>query len=77
MYKWCPESIVLECACGERATYRRANIIGSAVSACPCDKDRMAGIRAELVIELVDEEYEAHHHPWRYWHPSKDSGIPF
>jgi hypothetical protein len=25
----------------------------------------------------VDEDYEAHHHPWRYWYTTKDTGIPF
>ena len=33
--------------------------------------------KEELVLELLDEEYEVHHHPWRYWHPPKDTGIPF
>src|SRR5438067_889025 len=79
VYKWCPECVVLECACGKRAIHKRADIIGSVVTACECskDKDNMAVIRGELVIELLDEDYERHHHPWRYWHPPKDAGIPF
>ena len=77
VYKWCPECVVVECACGKRATYKRVDIIGLAVTACECDKDAMAGLREELVYQLLDEEYEAHYHPWRYWHPPKDGGIPF
>ncbi len=77
VYKWCPESVVVQCACGKRATHKSADIISLVVTVCECNKDEMAGIREELVLELPDEEYEARHHPWRYWHPPKDAGIPF
>jgi hypothetical protein len=30
-----------------------------------------------VVLELLDKDYEVHHHPWRHWHPNKDTGIPF
>jgi hypothetical protein len=66
-YKWAPEHVVVECSkCGERTTHKRSEIIGSEVTSCGCGEDHMAGIREELVIELVDEEYEAHHHPWHH-----------
>ncbi len=40
VYKWCPECVVLQCACGKRATYKRADIIGGLVApACECGKD--------------------------------------
>jgi hypothetical protein len=30
------------------------------------------GVREEVVLELLDEDYdEVHHHPWRYWHPPR------
>ena len=63
-YKWSPEQVILECKCGERTTHKRSEIIGSEVISCECGKDDAAHIREELVIQVVDEEYEAHHHPW-------------
>ena len=33
---------------------------------CECGKANTARIREELVIQLLDEEYETHHHPWFY-----------
>ncbi len=77
VYKWCPESVVVECKCGKRANHKRADLISREVSACVCGKDDLARIRTEVVLELVDEDYEATHHPWRYWHPPAGSGIPF
>ena len=63
-YQWSPEQVVLECKCGERTTHKRSEIIGSEVISCECGKDDAAHIREELVIQVIDEEYEAHHHPW-------------
>ncbi len=80
VYKWCPECVVIECECGKRTTHTRAALIGSEVTACECGsgRDGMARIREELVFELLDENYEASHYPWRYWHSSAaDTGIPF
>lgn len=78
VYSWCPECVVLECACGEKVTCKRADIISCLINACECgeDKDNMAVIRGELVFRLLDESDEAAH-PWRYWHPPSDAGIPF
>jgi len=77
-YRWFPEQVVLECSkCGKRATYKRLQVIGSEVISYECGKCNIARIREELVIRLLDKEYEAHHHPWRYWHTSEDTGIPF
>jgi hypothetical protein len=76
-YRWSPEQVVLECSkCGKKTTYKRSEILSSKVVCCECGKGDTARIREELVIRLLDEEYEAHHHPWRYWHTTKDSGIP-
>jgi lysyl-tRNA synthetase class I len=63
-YRWSPELVVLECSkCGKRTTYKRSQVIGSEVIRCECGKGNTARIREELVIKLLDEEYEAHHHP--------------
>jgi hypothetical protein len=76
-YRWSPEQVVVECSnCAKRTTYKRSQILGSEVLRCECGKANTATIREELVIRLIDEEYEAHHHPWRYWHTTKDTGIP-
>ena len=77
-YRWSPGQVVLECSkCGKKITLKRSEVIASEVLICECGKGNTARIREELVIQVLDEEYEAHHHPWRYWHTSEDSGIPF
>ena len=76
-YIWCPESVVLECShCAKKMTLTRSELIATQPE-CECGKGRTALAREEVVIELVDEDYEAHHHPWRYWHTTRDTGIPF
>ena len=75
-YHWSPEQVVVECKCGTKLSLKKSEVIGSEVSSCECGKDNTATIREELVIQLLDEEYEAHRHPWRFWHTTKDSGIP-
>ena len=77
VYKWCPELVVVECDCGERVTLKRADLIGSKVTACECGADLAAGIREELVPQLPHQDYEAAHHPWRYRYSSADTGIPY
>jgi hypothetical protein len=64
-YRWSPEQVVIECSeCGKRATHTRSEFISSEVTDCGCGKGHAARIREELVIQVIDEEYEAHHHPW-------------
>ncbi len=79
-YKWCPECVVLQCDCGKRAVHRRSSLLGigeKTSTTCECGEDFVtARIWGELVYQLIDEDYEANHHPWRYWHPSRDAGIP-
>jgi hypothetical protein len=75
VYKWHPESVEIECEeCGNRSTHTRSSLISSLIT-CECGKDRTAGVREELVFLVLDEDEELH--PWRDWHPSKDTGIPF
>jgi DNA-directed RNA polymerase subunit RPC12/RpoP len=76
-YHWSPEQVVLACSkCGKKLLYKRSEIIGSEVIRCECGKANTARIREELVLQLLDGEYEADHHPWRYWHTTRDSGLP-
>jgi hypothetical protein len=64
-YKWSPEQVVIECSkCGKRATHNRSEIISSEVADCECGKGHAARIREEVIHRVLDEEYEAHHHPW-------------
>ena len=68
-YQCSPEQVVLECSkCAKRKTYYSSQILGSGVISCECGKTNTATLREELLIGLIDEEYEAHHHPWRYRH---------
>src|SRR3954453_14922664 len=65
-YKWCPEYVVLECSkCGKKMTLTRSELIATEPD-CECGKGHTASAREEVVMQLLDEDYEAHHHPWRY-----------
>ena len=73
-YRWCPEKVVVECGgCGKRTTLGRSQLITSIVT-CGCGVERTAGVREELLIEALTEDEVAH--PWRYWQPKEESGIP-
>ena len=73
-YKWSPEQVILECSkCAKRTTHKRSEIIGSEVISCECGKDDTAHIREKLVIQVIDEEYEAHHHPWDHDAKAQDN----
>ena len=76
VYKWCPELVVVQCACGKRATYKRADFIGFVVTACECGDDVMVRSWQEMVTEPLDEDCEAKHHPWRYWHTFAYEEVP-
>jgi len=69
VYTWRPESIVVECGCGERAT-----LSASTTSCGGCDADHKAAVREGLNGEWLGDEAA---HPWRYWRTSKNSGLPF
>jgi hypothetical protein len=64
IYRWCPEWVVVECKCGKRKTLTRTDLI-KAKPACECGTDNTASVREEVVLELLDKEYEVHHHQGR------------
>ncbi len=70
-YKWCPEGVVVMCACGKRATFKVSDLAGS-VDACACGADETAGIKEELqshhteVLGQMLEDYQTTHHPWHH-----------
>ena len=75
VYKWCPESVTIECEeCGKKSTHTRLSLISS-LTTCECGKDDTARIREELVIQVLDEDKALH--PWRYEDYSKATAIPF
>jgi hypothetical protein len=49
----------------KRKTLTRSDLI-KAKPACECGTDKTASVREEMILELVDEDYEVHHHPWLY-----------
>ena len=55
---------------GQEADLMRADLI-DAEPDCECGMDHTASVREEIVIQLLYEEHEAHHHPGRYRHPPK------
>jgi hypothetical protein len=66
IYRWCPECVVLECSkCGKKMSLTRSELIDTSPD-CECGRGHTARVREEAVIQLLDEDYEAHHHPWRY-----------
>ncbi len=62
IYHWCPECVVVECKCGKRKTLSWSDLIKDK-PACECGADNTASVREEVVIELLDKDYEVHHHP--------------
>jgi ribosomal protein S27AE len=61
LYRWCPESVVIECECGERAT------LAASRSACgECGADHEAIIEEVLNVRQEDKV----EHPWRSVRPS-------
>jgi hypothetical protein len=70
-YKWCPESVVVVCECGKRATFKMVDLCDSVV-ACECGADETAGIKEALqnhhteVLGQLLVDYQKTHHPWLY-----------
>lgn len=58
VYRWCPECVVVECDCGERA------ILTTSMTLCrECGADHAATVQEELNICQLRDEIA---HPWRY-----------
>ena len=69
VYKWRPESVVVECGCGKELTLTAAS------TACgECGADHGAVMREEPTgRQLGDEALR----PWRYSEDREDSGLPY
>lgn len=69
VYKWRPESVVVDCICGERLTLTRSD-----TTCHECEADYASIVREVLAGQRPKEDEAAH--PWRYWCPSEHTGIP-
>ena len=68
VYTWCPESVLIECECGERLS------LSASVTSCGvCGADHMVVVQEELAGRLQKDEVL---HPWRYARDRQDSGLP-
>ena len=69
VYRWHPESVVLECDCGERLT-----LTWSMTTCDGCDADHAAAVREELAARGVADVTA---HPWRYAGERENASLPF
>ena len=78
VYRWCPESVLIEWACGRRSAYKRSTLI-ACVIACECLRENTADIRAELLVaQPPEEEKDEALHPWRYARGGEAGvGLPY
>ncbi len=67
-YKWRPESVVVQCGCGEEPT------LTTSTSTCgECGTDHEAVIQEELTARRLGDEVLR---PWRYYKDREDTGLP-
>jgi hypothetical protein len=66
VYRWCPESVVIECNCGERLT-----LTASRTTCGVCGAEH-ASI-AQEVLEVRPEDKADH--PWRSWYGGHEHPI--
>ena len=69
VYKWRPESILVECECGERAA-----LAASEYTCEECGAEHKGLVREDLVGMAQKDQAL---HPWRYARDREDAGIPF
>jgi hypothetical protein len=71
IYEWCPESVVVECDCGQRSILKVSALSGcGALCACGADlatviQENLEGHQPEVQGQMLSD-YEAVHHPWLY-----------
>ena len=70
VYKWRPESIVLECECGQRLS-----LTTSTTSCVECGQDHGPAVKAASTHRHRSDQAL---HPWRYYSEDReDAGLPF
>ena len=69
VYRWQPESVVVECGCGGRLH------LNASVTSCErCTTDHALAVR-EALSELRHSDRTIH--PWRYSEDREDTSMPF
>lgn len=58
VYKWCPESVVVECDCGKRQPFTSSETVCDR-----CGENHAAEVREDLDTGWLEDEDA---HPWRY-----------
>jgi hypothetical protein len=71
VYRWCPESVVVECDCGEKLT-----LTGSVTICRCCGVDHAGMLREEGEVAGHRQSGDEALHPWRYAGDREDAGIP-
>jgi len=74
VYKWRPESVLIECECGQTTT-----LTVSDTTCEECGKEHKALLREALAEQRNNSRQrpgEEDLHPWRYDEDSKDDGDP-
>jgi len=70
VYKWRPESILVECECGERAA-----LTASEATCEECGAEHKGLVREDYLVGMAQKDQALH--PWRYARDREDAGIPF
>ena len=68
-YNWCPESVVVECDCGERLTLTASETI------CKCGADHTTLVHEELKSRPPSEETPSPEDECRDWKRHKDEYL--
>ena len=68
VYRWCPESVVVECDCGERLVLHRLE-----TTCDECCTDHADTVREEPAARQLED---AAMHPWRCAGDREDAGLP-
>jgi len=69
LYKWSPESVVINCECGARPSFTASNTI---CGGCGVDYALIARQELNSSQSTVDRVL----HPWRYAEDREDYGLP-
>jgi hypothetical protein len=58
-YVWCPESVVVECDCGQRLALTVSDTV------CGCGADHASLVREALAHQRAQHPWESDYHEWR------------
>ena len=68
VYRWQPETVVVECTCGEEAS-----LIPSETACKECGAEHTGLVRENIPdLQPQNDEYV---HPWRFWNDEDDEAL--